>query len=92
MQKKSFRNSSKFYPNLDDYQLVFVLVNGEFRECGHDIPRYANMLLSDYLLEMNLFNIPDYTQFLRILHPDYLLEFRSYGGRIRIDYKKREDF
>lgn len=92
MQKKvqTFRNCPNWLPNDHDYQLFFVEVDGVWRELGHDMPKYANCILSDYLAIMNLYNIPDYTQFLRIIHPDYYLEFRHYGGCIRIDYHERE--
>lgn len=91
MDKKSqtFRNVPNWSPSEDDYQLVFCMVDGVYRECGHDIPKYRNMILSDYFTEMNLV-VPDYCQFMRVIHPDYYLEYRANGGRIRIDYKKRE--
>lgn len=83
------KNVPDWLPSENNYQLVFCDVDGVFRECGHDIPKYRDMILSDYFNEMHLV-VPDYCQFMRVLHPDYLLEYRAFGGRIRIDYKKRE--
>lgn len=82
------KNAPNWYPSKDDYVLVFMLVNGLWKEVSHNLPEYSDTLLCDYLLEYNL-HIPDYTQFMRIHHPDYTLEYRSYGGRVRFDYKKR---
>lgn len=87
------KNVPDWIPSEDDYELVFCEVgNGEtgcfWRECSHNIPKYSDMLLSDYLSSLGLC-IPDYTQFLRICAPDYHLEYRAYGGRVRIDYEKK---
>lgn len=89
------RNIPNWMPNDDDYELVFMEVyNGidrfEMREVGHNIPKYNNMLLCDYLDELGLY-VPDYTQFLRVVNPEYHFEYRAYGGRVRIDYEKRKD-
>lgn len=85
-RKSTFRNVPDWSPSDSDYQLVFCDVDGFYRECGHDIPKYRDVLLSDYLLEMNIF-IPDYTQFIRIIDLERSLhfEYRSYGGRVCID-------
>lgn len=72
-----------------DYRLVFLDVDGLWRECGHDVPKYNSIILSDYLADVGIF-IPDYTQFIRIESPDYHFEYRCYGGRVIIDYTLRE--
>lgn len=100
MKKKvnAEKNVPNWEPNENDYVLIFVetfdeiLGLFEYREAGHNLPKYANMLLCDYLKEMQLEYIPDYTQFMRILHPDYILEYRAYGSRVQINYTKREFF
>ena len=75
------RNCPKWVSNEKDYQLVFCEVDGYWRECGHNIPKYANMLLADYLSLMCL-SIPDYTQFMRIIAPNYRFEYRSCVGSV----------
>lgn len=93
MSKKTFKNCPNWVANERDYQLVFMPVlnvvtrNYEYREVGHDIPKFRNMMLADYLSDMGLY-IPDYTQFLRIISPEYHFEYRAYNNaRIRIDVK-----
>lgn len=85
MQEKS-KNVPNWVANEKDYRLLFCLVEDEWRECSHNLPKYNNMLLADYLAEMQIC-IPDYTQFLRIYDDERNLhfEYRCYGGRIRID-------
>lgn len=81
------KNLPAWYPTEEDYELVFCEVNGFWRECSHNVPKYKDMLFCDYLAELGIC-IPDYTQFMRICAPDYHFEYRAYGGRIRVDYKK----
>lgn len=83
-----FRNQLDWFPSDNDYQLVFMDVDGFYRECGHCVPSFSDMLLSDFLSSINI-NIPDYTNFLRIYDPERNLhfEYRSYGGLVRIDVK-----
>lgn len=86
----TFRNVPNWEPSPDDYQLLFCEVmseNGyEWRECSHNIDQFKDMLLADYLDFMHI-HVPDYTQFLRIydLERDLHIEYRSIGGRVRID-------
>lgn len=95
MKEKPSRNVPNWVANPDDYELVFMPVKEPdsdlmiWREVGHILPEYANMTLADYLAKMSLF-IPDYCQFMRVLHPDYNLEYRAFGSRVRIDFTKRE--
>ena len=84
------RNCPNWVANENDYMLLFCEVDGLWRECSHNIEKFSDMLLSDYLSYMNIV-INDYTQFMRILAPDYHLEYRANGARVRIDYTKRED-
>lgn len=86
------KNVVGYFPTEKDYQLVFCPVDAgdhyEWRELGHNIPKYNNMLLADYLQDMNIC-VPDFTQFLRIIDDERNLhfEYRCYGGRVRIDVK-----
>lgn len=90
------KNIPDWIPSEDDYTLVFMEVKDpdgwmSWREVSHNLAKYSNILLSEYLLIMKLY-IPDYTQFLRIINREdnYHFEYRSYGGRVRIDYHKLE--
>lgn len=85
------RNIPNWFPSENDYTLVFMEVkdpDGElrWREVSHNLAKYNNMLLAEYLLSVGLY-IPDFTQFLRIIDRESNLhfEYRAYGGRVRID-------
>lgn len=82
------KNIPDWLPTENDYQLVFCVVDGLWIELGHNLSKYNNITLAEYLQDMNIC-IPDYTQFLRIIDPERNLhfEYRSYGGRVRIDVK-----
>lgn len=82
------RNCPEWVANENDYILCFCEVDGLWRECSHNIPIFSDWLLSDYLSYMNIV-VNDYTQFMRVLAPHYMLEYRANGARVRIDYKKR---
>ena len=90
---ETFKNVPNWVANERDYQLVFVPTHNivtnifEYREAGHDIPKYRNILLADYLLDIGVC-VPDFTQFLRVITEDFRFEYRAYNNaRIRIDVK-----
>lgn len=91
MEKKHYYpNQRGWRPSENDFVLVFMPVNGFWREVAHDIPKYSDILLSDFLSIMNL-QIPDYTQFLRIISDDMYLAYRHCDSQritIRILYNK----
>lgn len=71
----------KYRPNVpgwhsteNNYVLVFTVVDGLWIEVGHDVPKYKNMLLCDYLHEIGV-QVPDWTQFLRVLDEDRHMRF-----------------
>ena len=81
-------NQRGWRPTEDDYVLVFMPVDGLWRELSHDIPKYANMVLSDYLAEIGLF-VPDDCQFMRIVSDTEYIEYRAYDcNRVVIHYQK----
>lgn len=90
---KAEKNKIDWFPTENDYELVFVEVDGLWREVSHNVAKYNNMLLCDYLAQIGI-QIPDYTQFLRVLDPERNLhfEYRCFGGRVRIDVKNLDDF
>lgn len=86
----------KFHPNVkgwraneNDYVLMFMPdKQGMWRELGHEIPKYNNILFADYLSELAI-NVPDYTQFLRIISDEFLFEYRAYDvNRVVIRFQK----
>lgn len=85
------KNVPNYHATDDDYILVFVpFEDGLWREAGHNIKRYNNIIMSDYLSELGLC-IPDYTQFMRVMRPDSVIEYRTYGNRCTISYCKRSN-
>lgn len=80
MKKEKLRpNVPNWYPTDTDYVLVFMPVDGLWIEVGHDLPKFKNMLLCDFLQHIGVC-IPDWTQFLRIIDEErkLLLEYRAY--------------
>lgn len=79
------KNAFDWQPTDKDYVLCFLDVQGEWRECSHNLPQFSSMLLADYLNYMHI-NVPDYTQFLRVIDDERGLcfEYKVYGGRISI--------
>lgn len=90
----SYERFKKNVPNwrasINDYMLAFMWVNGYWREVSGNIPKYANMILADYLDEVGI-NLPDDCIFCRIKRDGEMWEYRVSGGLIRIFYKLRED-
>lgn len=79
-------NKPNYFPNEKEYVLVFMPIDGIWREVGHDIPKYNNILLADYLAEKQLF-LPDCTQFCRVIRDNELFEYRAYDClRVTIYY------
>ena len=79
----------KFNFMKENYTLVFTFEDCEWREKGHSIPKYSDILLSDYLVEIGL-NVPDYTRYLEILSDDLYIIYRVYDNfRITIHYQKK---
>ena len=73
----------------DNYTLVFTFEDCEWREKGHTIPKYSDIHLSDYLVEIGL-NIPDYTRYLEILSDEVYIVYCVYDNfRITIHYQKK---
>lgn len=58
---------------------VWTLINGD-----------SPIVLADFLESISVPYIPDFTQFLRIIEPERLLEYRAYGGTICITIKNRD--
>lgn len=89
--KEKYRpNVPHWHPTESDFVLVFMPVDGLWIEVGHDLQHYKNMLLSDFLTEIGI-NVPDWTQFLRIIDEDrkLLFEYRAYDCRrvvVRVCY------
>lgn len=88
---KFTKNVPDWFPTDSDYELVFMEVKDpdgylRWREVSHNLEKFSNMMLADYLLHIGLY-IPDYTQFLRIINRERNLhfEYRAYGGRVRIE-------
>lgn len=81
---KNIRNWS---PSETDYVLVFCDVDGLWIECSNNLPKFNKMLLADYLAYMNI-QVPDYTQFLRIMDYERNIEitYRAYNmARVQIN-------
>lgn len=91
MKVNASKNVPDWFPSEDDYVLVFCEVQGYWRECSNNVPKFNHMLLADYLSSLGLC-IPDYTQFIRILNPEYHFEYKSFGGRVTIYYNKTEEY
>lgn len=73
----------------NNYTLVFTFEDCEWREKGHTVPKYIDILLSDYLAEIGLI-VPDYTRYLEILSADVYIVYRVYENfRISIHYEKK---
>lgn len=88
MEERFAKNVPGWKPTKDDYMLAFRQLNdGFWREISGNIPEYNNMILADYLDEIDV-NIPDDCIFCRIKRIDEQIEFRQNSGLIRIFYKK----
>lgn len=81
------KNDPKWVPTESDYILCFLEVDGMWRECSNNIPKYFNMTFADYLNEVEIYNIPEHTQFLRIWDYDRNMgfEYHADGGRIVVN-------
>lgn len=87
MMRKVEKNKCNWTPSESDYVLVFCDVDGLWQECSNNLPKFHNMLLADYLAFMNI-QVPDYTQFLRILDYERNIQFtyRAYNmARVQIN-------
>lgn len=87
--KKYRPNANNYTPSEHFYSLVFMPDKlGYWRELGHDVPKFNDILLSDYLAYMNL-TIPDYCQFMRIVTDLYTLTYKAYDAlRVQIIYQE----
>ena len=73
----------------NNYTLVFTFEDCVWREKGHTVPKYNDILLSDYLAEIGL-NVLDYTRYLEILSDHVYIVYRVYEDfRITIHYQKK---
>ena len=78
--KEKFRpNVPNWHPTDTDYVLVFMPVDGLWIEVGHDVPKFKNVLLADFLQYIGVY-VPDWSQFLRVIDEDRKLffEYRAY--------------
>lgn len=83
-------NLPDWHPDNRLYVLVFTNVNGEIREVSGMMPKYFNILLSEYLNIMGIYNIPDYCTSMLIKAPGYIINYDNYGVYTRIIYDNRE--
>ena len=88
MEERFLKNKRGWKPTKDDYLLAFrCLDDGYWREISGNIPEYSNMILADYLDEIDM-NLPDDCIFCRVRRTDEEIEFKQYSGIIYISYKK----
>ena len=80
------KNVPNWQPSLSDYLLVFREVDGIWREISGNIPEYKDMILADYLTQVEI-EVPAGCIFCRVCLADGLWEFRHNGGIIRVNYK-----
>ena len=80
------KNIPNWEPTPNDYRLIFKEIGGQWREITRNLPKYENVLLSDYLEEMGL-NMPDGCTFCRIELDNLHLEYRDFHSFVRIDVK-----
>ena len=63
-----------------DFEFIFRQVNGLYVDTTN---QFAGTL-ADFFLAWNIV-IDEHAQFCRIVTDDYLIEYRAYGGRIRVN-------
>ena len=54
MKQDYSKNKPNWQPSLSDYLLVFREVDGIWREVSGNIPAYRNMILADYLAQIDI--------------------------------------
>ena len=87
MRKENYsKNSPNWQPSPSDYLLVFREVNGIWREVSGNVPAYRDMILADYLAQIEI-AVPDGCTFCRVSLADGQWEYRQNGGTIRVFYK-----
>lgn len=86
MSRKYEKNRPNWQPSLSDYLLVFREVDGIWREVSGNVPAYKDMILADYLAQIEI-EVPDGCTFCRVSLADGQWEFRQNGGIIRVFYK-----
>lgn len=62
------------------FEYIFRPVDGIYR----DVTNQFTGTLADFFLAWNIV-IDEHAQFCRIIKDDYLIEYRAYGGRIRVN-------
>ena len=63
-----------------DFEFIFRPVDGIYR----DVTNQFAGTLADFFLAWNIV-IDEHAQFCRIVKDDYIIEYRAYGGRIRVN-------
>lgn len=86
MKQEYSKNRPNWQPSLSDYLLVFREVDGIWREVTGNVPAYKDMILADYLAQIEI-EVPDGCTFCRVALADGQWEFRQNGGLIRVYYK-----
>ena len=66
-----------------DNSIIFREINGIWRRVDSRLPD-GDIILADFLALYDLV-IPEYCQFCRIIEPNRYIEYRHYGGTIRIN-------
>lgn len=86
MKRTFYKNSPNWQPSLSDYLLVFREVDGIWREISGNVPAYQDLILADYLAQIQI-AVPDGCTFCRVSLADGQWEYRLNGGTIRVFYK-----
>lgn len=97
MRKEDYKkNAPNWTATPDDYRLVFRLVDGMWREVTNNLACYADMLLADYLQEMDIV-VPEHCRSLNIRYVDehnydVKIWYRCYAdnGTVAIDFDRKK--
>lgn len=85
MKREFSKNVPNWQPSKKDYLLIFRYVEGYWREISGNIPKFENMVLADYLAEIDI-QLPDDCTFCRVSRDWWTWEYRANGGQIRVNF------
>ncbi len=81
-------NATGWKPSEKDYILVFTYVGDEFREISGWLPKYANVLFSEWLNDVGIFSLPDDWANIAINRGNINIHCEVFGQYIRCTYRE----
>lgn len=82
------KNVPNWVPSESDYRLVFRQIDGIWREISGNLPRVSNIVLADYLSQLEI-DLPDGCTFMRIDREGWHFQLKQHGGLIIIDVEDK---